>query len=241
MALRTITYKGVAYPVAYDLINPRNEQKVLFLHGWGSNRSLMRQAFEKAFAPAAQLYVDMPGFGKSPSDSILTTHNYVEIIRMFLNDLQWDPDMILGHSFGGKVATLLEPKHLVLLSSSGIVPPKPLKVRIKIRIFKLLKKLGLGSFYRFFATKDVEGMPKNMYETLKNVVDEDFTEVFAAFGNRATLFWGISDTATPLASGQTIAGLIQGARFFPMEGDHYFFLDKGDRIAGELLEGVSEA
>ncbi len=241
MAQRTVHYKGTDYAVAYDLINPKGVPAVLFLHGWGSNRAIMRQAFETPFLKTAQLYVDMPGFGASPSDSVLDSNDYAAIMALFLDAVGFKPTIIVGHSFGGKIATLLNPEHLVLVSSAGIVPPKPFKVKSKIVVFKLFKHLGLGRFYRLFATKDVQGMPKNMYETLKRVVNEDFTDTFAAFKGKATLFWGEADTATPLACGRKIAELISQARFYPLSGDHFFFLQHGREIAEHILEGVTEA
>ena len=83
---------------------------------------------------------------------------------------------------------MLNPDILVLLSSAGIVEKKPFLIRAKIRLFKALKLLGLGKFYHIFATKDVSGMEKNMYETLKNVVDEDFSTIFSKFANKAFIF-----------------------------------------------------
>lgn len=242
MAQKEILYKGTPYALSYEILNPQHKQAVVFLHGWGSNKAVMKQAFGRLFENHRHIYIDMPGFGNSTTDQILTTADYAGIIGLLLDALDVEKRLIVGHSFGGKVATLLKPNTLVLLSSAGIVPPKPFAVRFKIRLFKLLRKIGLGSLYRLFATKDVEGMPQNMYETLKNVVNEDFSPIFADFPNQALIFWGEADTATPLASGRTIAGLIPQNSFYPLAGDHYFFLEHARFIADTIAsESVSEA
>ena len=89
---------------------------------------------------------------------------------------------IVGHSFGGKVATLLNPKYLILLSSAGILQPKPFKIRFKIKLFKLLKPfLRMEKIKQLFISDDVKEMKQNMYETFKKVVDEDFSDIFAKY------------------------------------------------------------
>ena len=97
-------------------------------------------------------------------------------------------------------------------------------MRAKIAIFKFFKILGFGKFYKIFASKDVSGMSRTMYETLKNVVNEDFSAKFADFSGRALVFWGESDRATSLKSGEKIHSLIKNSEFFPLSGDHFFFL-----------------
>jgi pimeloyl-ACP methyl ester carboxylesterase len=144
--------------------------------------------------------------------------------------------MIVGHSYGGKVATILNPETLVLLSSAGIIAPKSLKVRTKIALFKMLKPFAPRSLYRLFATKDVDGMSQTMYEILKIVVNEDFSEKFLARKAKTFIFWGQEDRATPLLSGQKIHALIQGSHFYPLDGDHFFFLKQNREIEKTLLE-----
>ncbi|WP_456433240.1 alpha/beta fold hydrolase [Nitratifractor sp.] len=242
MASRIVGYRGVEYPVAYEMLNPSQNPTILWLHGWGSHKELMRQAFGGLLPGWRQIYVDMPGFGKSPNDRPLTTDDYAGILTEFLRSLQIVPDVIAGHSFGGKVATLLDPPCLVLLSSAGIVVPKPFNVRAKIALFKLFKPLGGGRLRSLFVSDDAKGMNPGMYETFKQVVDEDFTDRFAAYGGRALLFWGKEDTATPLWTGERIAGLIGDARLEPMEGDHYFFLrpENAVTVAEAIADGCAD-
>ena len=147
--------------------------------------------------------------------------------------------MIVGHSFGGKVATLLKPARLVLLSTAGIVVEKSLKVKTKIALFKLFKPFAPKRFYRFFATKDVEGMSERMYQVVKRVVDEDFSLFFAQTSSKTWIFWGKDDKATPVSSGERIHALIQKSTFYPLEGDHFFFLKQASFIEQTVLETLA--
>ena len=226
MAIRDIEHNGKKFKIAYDVINPGKDKNIIFLHGWGSNKEIMK-CFKENFQQFRHVYIDMPGFGKSTNDYILNTGDYAEITDKFLNSLGLTKDIVIGHSFGGKVATLLNPEILVLLASAGIVMPKPLKVRVKIKTFKLLKKLGLSSFRKFFVSEDAKEMNENMYETFKNVVDEDFTDRFSNYSGNALVFGGKEDTAVPPAAVVKQAELLN-TDIIMLNGDHYFFFNGTD-------------
>ena len=234
MAVKTVHYKGATFSISYEILNPQQTTDIIFLHGWGSHKTLMKQAFSKTLPSFRHIYIDMPGFGGSNCDVALQTTDYAEIMELFLTQIDAHKNVILGHSFGGKVATLLNPQLLVLVASAGILIPKPLKIRTKIALFKMLKFTGLTSLRSLFIAPDAQGMSEVMYQTFKNVVNEDFTGHFKAFKNKALLCFGKVDTATPLWSGEVIQGLIPDSRLVEYEGDHYFLLKEGTSIAEEI-------
>ena len=238
MAAKEINYKEKTFKLSYEMINPSAENSLLILHGWGSNKEIMKQAFGKELKEYKHIYLDMPGFGASTNDMILTTKDYGEIVQLFLDTLGLKPSIVMGHSFGGKVATLLNIPHLVLLSSAGIVTIKPWSIKVKIATFKLLKPLGFAKIRELFVAPDAKNMSHEMYETFKNVVDEDFESEFSKSESRALCFWGISDTATPLYTGEKIAGIIKNSEFYPLEGDHFFFLKHAKFIANKITEDI---
>lgn len=235
MAICDIEYKEQSFSISYLQENLTKEKTILFLHGWGSNKEIMHGNFRGTLGDFRHIYIDMPGFGNSPNESmVLTTKDYKEIVTIFLKTLNIEPVIIAGHSFGGKVATLLNPNCLVLLSSAGVLVPKPLKVRIKIALFKMLKSFGGAKLRSLFVADDAKKMNRVMYETFKNVVDEEFEENFKIYKGRALLFWGKEDTATPLWSGEKIAKLITDSKLFPLDGDHFFFTKHTAFIGNEI-------
>ena len=236
MASKEINYKEHTFKLAYELVNPSQDEVLLVLHGWGSNKEIMKQAFGKTLPDFKHIYLDMPGFGKSTNEMILTTVDYANIVQLFLDELGVNVTIAMGHSFGGKVSTLLNTPCLVLLSSAGVVTVKPWSVKVKIATFKLLKPLGMKKIRELFVAPDAQGMSHEMYETFKNVVDEDFEASFAKSQSRALCFWGKEDTATPLYTGEKIAGLIENSEFYPLDGDHFFFLTHKDLIAQTITE-----
>ena len=240
MAAKEVSFNGQTFKLSYEIINPSEKKSILVLHGWGSNKEIMKQAFSKEFKEYKHIYLDMPGFGASTNEMILTTKDYAQIVLLFLESLNVEPMVAMGHSFGGKVATLLNTEYLVLLSSAGVVTEKPWSIKIKIATFKLLKPLGFKKIRELFVAPDAQGMSHEMYETFKNVVDEDFESEFAKSKSEALCFWGKEDTATPLYTGEKIANLIANSKFYPLDGDHFFFLKHANFIATEIEKSLKK-
>ncbi|MFW3412572.1 alpha/beta fold hydrolase [Aliarcobacter butzleri] len=238
MAIKNIVIDNKIFDISYEIINPSATKDIIFLHGWGSNKDIMKSAFSRYLKDFRHIYIDLPGFGKSPNEYVLTTNDYVNITSEFLKLLHSSKEFIAGHSYGGKVATLLNPQNLILLSSAGILEEKPFDVKLKIFFAKVLNFLGLRNITKRFRSKDVDKMSENMYATFKNVVNEDFSSYFSDFSNKAFIFWGKDDKATSLESGQKIANLIKKSTFEAFEGDHYFFIKKAKNICERIENGI---
>ncbi|HHD74902.1 MAG TPA: alpha/beta hydrolase [Nitratifractor sp.] len=237
MAICDVSYRGDLFSLSYMQDNIKQPKSILFLHGWGSNKEIMHTNFKNYLSDFRIISVDMPGFGASKNEeSILTTKDYKNIIEIFLQTIGVEPNVIAGHSFGGKVATLLQPKCLVLLSSAGILVPKPFSVKFKIALFKLLKPFGVQKIRRLFVADDAKKMNHAMYETFKNVVDEEFEDNFKNYQGKALLFWGKSDTATPLWTAEKIANLIADSKLYPLDGDHFFFTKHAQFISNTISQ-----
>lgn len=238
MANRQINALNKNFTISYEIIGDGAD--IVFLHGWGAKKEIMKKAFSAYFNGFRQIYIDLPGFGASSITNALDSQSYAKIIQKFLDDINAKPLCIIGHSFGGKIATLLAPEFLVLLSSAGIINKKPFLVRTKIAIFKCFKALGFGKFYKFFASKDVAGMSKIMYDTLKIVVNENFAEIFKDCKSKSIIFWGKDDKTTPLENGEKISKLMPNTLdFIPLNGDHFFFLACGEKIANIIENFIS--
>ena len=217
---------AVKLGINYELFNIDKDKTIIFLHGWGSNKEVMK-VFVNEFDEYKLLFIDMPGFGKSETNEIWTTQKYADKIDEFLKELNIEKFCIVGHSFGGKVATLLNPKYLVLLSSAGIIQEKSLKTKLKIKLFKLLKPFGGNKIRKLFISDDAKEMSENMYQTFKNVVDEDFSDNFKNYKGKALVFGGDKDTAVTPKSNEKISNILK-SKFIMLNGDHYFFIDNNN-------------
>ena len=79
-----------------------------------------------------------------PSDYYVL-EDYVGLVEQFVNDKKLANPIILGHSFGGRIAIRYASRHqvskLILVDSAGMKPKNYVKVKLKIMIYKLKKKL----------------------------------------------------------------------------------------------------
>lgn len=234
MAVKSIQYNQSTIDISYEIVNPDAKVDIIILHGWGSNKNLMKQTFSAHMKGFRHIYVDLPGFGNSTCCCAMNTQDVARIVELFMIHINASKDIIVGHSFGGKVALELDPKVLVLISSAGIYLPKSLKVQAKIALFKTLKIFGLSKFRSLFVAEDAKALNEYMYQTFKNVVNEDFSDEFAKYDGKALLCWGNKDTATPLSAGEKIHELIADSTLNVYEGDHYFFMKNGAAIAQKI-------
>ena len=225
MAIKSIQYRQHTLDISYEIVNPKAKKDITVLHGWGSNKNLMKKSFSPYMNNFRHIYIDLPGFGASTCNLTLTTKDYAKIIELFMIDINASKDIILGHSFGGKVALLLDPKVLVLVSSAGIYVPKSMAVKSKILLFKLLKVFGFSKLRSLFVADDAKSLSEPMYQTFKNVVNEDFSDEFSLYNGKALLCWGRDDTATPVSSAKKIDELIKDSTLDIYDGDHYFFME----------------
>jgi pimeloyl-ACP methyl ester carboxylesterase len=97
-------------------------KNVVLLHGWGQNTEMMDpigKGLEKDFYITN---IDLPGFGKSTEPTYgYTLYDYYEILDKLLTKLKIKNPILIGHSFGGRLAIIYAAKKkvekLVLLSS----------------------------------------------------------------------------------------------------------------------------
>jgi len=80
VAVKRIEVDGKKFDISYEIVNPNNEKNIIFLHGWGANKEIMK-VFKEDFPEYKQVYIDLPGFGKSRNDYILTT--FLKVSYMF--------------------------------------------------------------------------------------------------------------------------------------------------------------
>lgn len=234
MALKSIQYNQHTFDISYEIINPGEKVDLIVLHGWGSNKDLMKNSFASHMKGFRHIYIDLPGFGKSTCGVALTSFDVARIVELFIIHVNASKDIILGHSFGGKIALLLQPKVLVLVASAGIYIKKPLLVQAKIKATKTFNFLGLSKFCSLFVAQDAKSLSQPMYETFKNVVNEDMSKEFSAYKGKALLCWGEDDTATPLSSAKKIDTLIEDSKLEVYQGDHYFFMQNAADISKKI-------
>ena len=94
---------------------------VLALHGWRRDH----RDFAATLDGIDALAVDLPGFGATPEpDRPWGSADYAEAVAPLLDEVQ-QPVVLLGHSFGGRVAAHLAARH------AGAVKANPIAQRYR--------------------------------------------------------------------------------------------------------------
>lgn len=112
-----------------------NPQKILALHGWLDNAaSFTHLAPLLAQQGSDVVAIDLPGHGNSQHRPQGVTYHLVDYLRevhLVLDALRWQQPILLGHSLGGIVASMLcaaAPQRidkLIMLESLGPIASKP--------------------------------------------------------------------------------------------------------------------
>jgi pimeloyl-ACP methyl ester carboxylesterase len=225
---------NIQYPIYsthYRRVQP-NLPTIFILHGWGSSSERWTGVIEQlSHAGYDVLAPDLPGFGQSvPPSFPWNVEEYATWADQFLQSLDVRPHLIVGHSFGGRVAIRLLQENpnlshgLVLCGSSGLKHAKTFKQQLAYAAAKTgnfvfsipglsaLRNLGRRALYRSIGEYDYYRTSGIMRETFQLVNDHDIAPGLETFSHPTLLIWGDQDKATPLADAHRFQELISGSR-----------------------------
>lgn len=208
---------------------------ILLLHGWGQNIEMMKPLGDAYSNEYRILIIDLPGFGDSTEpDYAWDVPDYVEMVKIFLDELKIENITIMGHSYGGKIGLLYASKYnlekLVLFGSP--FKKEVQKLSLKTRVLKKLKKVpGLnkleGFAKRHIGSTDYRNASPLMREILVNTVNLDITEEVKKIKCSTLIVWGTLDEAVPVERAYELEKLIKDAGVVVYEGcSHYAYLER---------------
>lgn len=211
MALRSFL-EGALFAEMYGDGDP----SILALHGWGRRGSDFAAVLEglSGIAP------DLPGFGASPApDETIGAEAYADIVAGIL-DFFDNPPVLVGHSFGGRVAVCLAAKHpdrvgAMVLSGVPLIrletgrrPP------LAYRVVRRLNRIGMISNDRLEREKrsrgsdDYRATSGVMRDILVKVVNESYEGQLGRIQSHVHLLWGADDREVPVSVAETADALI---------------------------------
>ena len=220
------------------------KKTIIILPGWGDTRktfNMLINYFENDYT----IYIfDYPGFGRSIFPEYdLTIYDYTNIIRDFMENENIVNPIVIAHSFGGRIATLLSGYYkeqidkLILLDVAGIKPHKNIIKIIKTSIYKFLKKikyilpkrkrnLYLKRLLKLFGSSDYKALDQTMYQTFKNIINEDLKYYYQNINIKTLIIWGKKDKSTPLKDAKFINKKIKNSSLVIYKnGSHFSYLN----------------
>ncbi len=220
------------------------EETIIILHGWGASIptivpivNLLKNRF-KIYA------IDLPGHGESEEPTrVYNTFDYADVIVEFMNRLNIEKSIFIGHSYGGKISTIISSLHpelvekTILIDASGLIPKRTLSYYLRVYSFKALRfiytkivrgnqKEKLEKFYSRFGSDDYRDTSGIMRKIFVTVVNENIRPLMKDIKCPTLLIWGELDDATPLYMAEIFNEEIPDSGLVVLKGaGHYSYLD----------------
>lgn len=223
-------------------------EPVLILHGWGSSStkwvSVARLLKNKGFQV---IIPDLPGFGLScEPQQPWSVSDYATFVQEFAKKLTLNNFILIGHSFGGRVAVKLSlqiPKQIkktILVAPAGIKHKKTTRQKIASTLGKIGK--GIPKFpgsqifkkliYRLSGSYDYFKASPMMKKVMQKVVAEDLTPSLEKIKVPVLLIWGKKDKITPLEDARLMHKKIPNAQLVIIpDAGHGIHLEKPKALA----------
>lgn len=254
-----------------DVSGPASGRPVLLLHGWGSSAALMaaagRPLAEATGGRAMRVYaLDLPGHGRTPPPPRLPSGEawgvpeYAALVAHYIREHGLAPVPIVGHSNGGRIALTMASdvataaliSKLVLVSPSGVTPPRSagyharrayvalLKAPFRLVPAGPLRERGLAwlrttVYWRLVSSGDYaqasDAMRETFVKTVNHLVDNRLGQVRVP----TLILWGDADTAVVRVQVDVLAREIPDAGLLVLPGaGHYGYLDAPDTYAAAV-------
>jgi pimeloyl-ACP methyl ester carboxylesterase len=199
--------------------------RVLALHGWArSHRDFDTVVAGEGQDPLPAIALDLPGFGASPPPpEAWGAEAYSEAVAALFEEME-SPSVVLGHSFGGRVAVHLAARRpdavrALVLTGVPLLRPgdKNAKVAFAYRMVRRLHRMGvvpegaLDAARQRYGSADYKAAQGVMRQVLVRVVNETYGAQLDAVRCPVHLVWGSDDTVAPLeVAERSLEHLAQG-------------------------------
>ena len=235
------------YNICYK-ITGEGDETVVILQGWGTDLGVYDSVASSINEKYRVVQFDLPGFGGSDEPrEAWNVDAFADFFCKFMEALEIKKAILIGHSYGGRVIIKLaareslpfEIDRIVLIDSAGVLPKRSFSQKMKIRRYKILKKiLNLKLVYFLFpeliddwrsrqGSADYRNATPMMRNCLVMAVNEDLTPLLPKIKQETLLIWGDKDTATPIGDAKIMDEMIpnSGLAVIPGTG-HFSFLEQ---------------
>ena len=232
----------------YQQTTDKQAPTLLFLHGWRSEGKVWNSVIEKLGSDYNIYSLDLPGFGQSNvPDKNFDLQDYADAVDGFIKKNNLSKIIIIGHSFGGRIAIKLastNPKYLhklVLVDSAGIRHAS-IGITIKQGMAKILKpffklsslKSARQKIYTSMGAEDYLATPE-LQSVFINIVKEDVTSLLSKIKISTMLIWGENDQDTPLSDAYIMEQAIPRSKLIILpNAGHFSFLDQTEKFTEEI-------
>ncbi len=196
---------------------------VLALHGWARTHADFAGVLgsRNGLPELDGVALDLPGFGSTPPPpAAWGSAEYADLVAEVLGSMG-EKAVVLGHSFGGRVAIELAARHgerLAGLVLTGVPIFRPEGARTRTapsyRVLRRLARLGLlgeerlERARRHHGSRDYREATGVLRAVLVRVLSERYEDALARIACPVTLVWGELDRVAPVEVARRAASLI---------------------------------
>lgn len=204
---------------------------VLALHGWGRSHRDFDLALNDG-VPLNAFSIDLPGFGATPVPEVSWgSADYAEKVAAVLKEMT-TPVVLVGHSFGGRVALHLAANHptsihaLVLTGVPLLRRSDARRPALSYRLIRKAHQMGVLSTQRLEKARQRYGSPDYrategvLREIFVRVIAETYTSQIEKIACPVHLLWGATDAEVPVSVAERALALFKDAtlRVVPLVG-----------------------
>ena len=220
------------------------KEAIVILPGWGDTACTFQEIISILEKEYTVYIFDYPGFGKSPPlNTLWTIYDYAYCVKSFLEEKQITPILLIGHSFGGRLAIVLNgyiklflPK-ILLIDSAGIPPKKTIHSIFRKYSYRFLKKIQyflpkrkrkqyLNFLFSKYASFDYYNLPPSMRLTFQQIIREDLRKYLNNITSEVLLLWGKEDKDTPIRDAYIMKKKIPNSELIVFErSGHFSYLE----------------
>lgn len=197
---------------------------LVFLHGWGGDL----RSFAGAYSAACDWGVNAVNiaFPKTvPADWGI--YDYAAFTERVLQRLNVADPILIGHSFGGRVAVILAAqdkcKKLVLTDSAGLKPR--FDIRKKYKIAKYRYRVKHGKPLDGMGSIDYNNTEASMRGVFVRIVNSHLDKLLPFIKCRTLIVWGKDDKDTPPYMARRFKRGIADSTLVFVDGGHYGYID----------------
>ncbi len=194
---------------------------VVLLHGWARRgRDFAGVQDRLAVRGVSSVALDLPGFGSSPPPTVVGgARHYAELVAPVLADLG-SPVVLVGHSFGGRIATVIGAQHpeyvraLVVSGAPLLRADAPSLPPWRYRALRWLHRRGwlshdrMEAVNRHYGSRDYRAASGVIRDVLVATVAEGYDDELRRLRVPVTFVWGELDDEIPVAMARLADDLV---------------------------------
>lgn len=226
---------------------------IILLHGWAASSTIFESITNILKTKYTIYVIDLPGFGKSEEpDKPYNLDDYVDLLYQFIIDLDIYNPILLGHSFGGRIAikfaSLYNVSKLILVDSAGLKQKNFIKTKTKILLYKLKKKyykitknvIKYNDLLINSGSTDYKEASVIMKKILVNVTNEYLDKYLKDITCDTLIIWGKKDDVTPYYNAVKLKKKIKNAGLVTLEGVGHFPFIESKKTFNKILKSYLE-